>query len=419
VSTSSAPRGEFPDLPESLEVPPEVLSIVQRLESAGFETWCVGGAVRDSLLRQEDIDPRDYDLATSATPEQVQQLFRRTIPVGVEHGTVAVLDRNKQPHEVTTFRRDVRTDGRHAVVEFGVSLEEDLARRDFTVNAIAYHPLRNKWSDPFNGAGDLQRKVIRAVGDAAARFREDYLRILRAVRFAARFDFGIEPSTWAAAKASADGLLHLSAERVRDEWFRALQTARRLPELAARWREVGATGSWFPEFVSEREQRLDRFPSRDPVLITAYLSRDPVATLSRLRCSNADIARAQAVAERTTAPDAADPVAVRRWMAERGKAVDDLVTLLRVDDPAAASRLASAVAAVRASGAPLTLADLAVTGDDLREAGIPPGRTMGIVLRRLLSDVIEEPARNERSHLLERAGALAAEAEARTRKGKR
>ncbi len=214
--------------PPSLPIPPEVLAIAKKLEGAGHETWCVGGAVRDNLLGFEN---KDYDLATAARPEEVQQLFRRTFPVGIEHGTVAVLDRYNAPHEVTTFRRDIKTDGRHAVVEFGVELEEDLARRDFTINAIAYQPLRHEWRDPFGGEADIDAKKVRAVGDAEQRFREDYLRILRAIRFAARFDFQIEESTFEAAKSYADGLQHLSAERVRDEWFKGLATARRPSEL--------------------------------------------------------------------------------------------------------------------------------------------------------------------------------------------
>ncbi|MGE5142031.1 MAG: CCA tRNA nucleotidyltransferase, partial [Acidobacteriota bacterium] len=174
--------------PETLPIPREVLNIARRLEEAGYETWCVGGAVRDNLLQLEN---HDFDLTTAATPDVVQQTFRRTVPIGIEHGTVAVLDSERRPHEITTFRKDVRTDGRHAQVAFGVSLTDDLARRDFTINAIAYHPLRHEWRDPFNGAHDLDHKLIRAVGDPNWRFQEDYLRILRALRFSARFDFKI------------------------------------------------------------------------------------------------------------------------------------------------------------------------------------------------------------------------------------
>jgi tRNA nucleotidyltransferase (CCA-adding enzyme) len=196
-------------------LPDEVLEIARTLESAGYEAWCVGGALRDALLGHPHSD---YDFATSATPAQVMTLFRHTAPVGEKYGTVGVLDRRRVLHEVTTFRRDVTTDGRHAVVAYGVSLDEDLARRDFTINAIAYHPLRREWHDPFGGRSDLDRRIVRAVGDPTQRFREDYLRILRCLRFAARCGFAIEPATWAAAVEAGPGLAQLSAERVRDEW---------------------------------------------------------------------------------------------------------------------------------------------------------------------------------------------------------
>ncbi|MGH7594216.1 MAG: CCA tRNA nucleotidyltransferase, partial [Gemmatimonadales bacterium] len=216
----------------SIPVPQSVLAILHRLEDAGYETWCVGGAVRDELLGNVQ---QDIDLATAATPDVVASLFRRTVPVGLEHGTVGVVDGDNVLHEVTTFRRDVRTDGRHAVVEFGVSLAEDLARRDFTINAIAYHPLRHEWRDPFLGRDDLDHGIVRAVGDAAARFAEDRLRILRALRFAARFGFMIEPATWAAAVAQAHDTGQLSAERVRDEWVKGIITARSIEVLVRLW----------------------------------------------------------------------------------------------------------------------------------------------------------------------------------------
>src|SRR5918996_1093130 len=136
----------------SLSPPGPVLDIAKRLENAGFETWCVGGAVRDALLGHAGLD---WDLATAATPQEVRKLFRRTVPVGIEHGTIGVLDAQGRMHEVTTFRRDVQTDGRHAVVEFGASLRDDLARRDFTINAIAYSPARETLHDPFAGRADL------------------------------------------------------------------------------------------------------------------------------------------------------------------------------------------------------------------------------------------------------------------------
>src|SRR5437763_2685034 len=234
-------RMRFPD---RLPIPDEVLQIAQRLESAGYETWCVGGAIRDTLLGLEN---HDFDLTTAAPPEEVRRLFKRTVPVGIEHGTVAVLDARGRPHEVTTFRKDIQTDGRHAVVRFGVSLMDDLARRDFTINAIAYHPIRHEWRDPFHGADDLEHKLIRSVGDAKWRFQEAYLRILRALRFSARFEFRIQPRTLEAAKANVQGLAQISAERVRDEWFKGIRTAARVSKLLTLWIDTGAARIWLPE----------------------------------------------------------------------------------------------------------------------------------------------------------------------------
>jgi tRNA nucleotidyltransferase (CCA-adding enzyme) len=395
--------------PATLSIPPEVLGIARTLEDEGYETWCVGGAIRDNLLGEAD---QDFDLATAARPEEVQRVFPRTVPVGIEHGTVAVLDRQHRPHEVTTFRKDVRTDGRHAEVEFGVSLQDDLARRDFTINAIAYHPLRHEWRDPFGGAADLDKRLIRAVGDPNWRFQEDYLRILRALRFSARFDFRIQPRTLEAAKANVQGLAQLSAERVRDEWFKGVRTARRVSRLFELWRQIGAARIWLPETVGKRDaadptrdpRNVDQVP-RDPVLVSAFLASDAASLLTRLKCSSRDIERGRAVRDwRDRYPDPRHPAAVRRWLMETGAHADDLLALL----PALATAvpmsraIASEVKRVREAGDPLTLQDLAVDGDDLIAAGVRPGPDVGEALRRLLAEVLEDPRRNTRDYLLSR-----------------
>lgn len=382
--------------PAQLPIPPEVLKIAQKLEDAGFETWCVGGAIRDNLL---GVENHDFDLTTSAPPQDVQKVFKRTVPVGIDHGTVAVLDAHNKPHEVTTFRKDIQTDGRHAVVEFGVSLMDDLARRDFTINAIAYHPVRHEWRDPFQGEQDLAKKLIRSVGDPNWRFQEDYLRILRALRFSARFEFRIHARTLEAAKANAQGLAQLSAERVRDEWFKGILTAKKVSKLVALWRDVGATRIWLPELGagSTGQGAVDKLP-RDPVLITAYLAKDPASLLTRLKCSTKDIERGRAIGQwRDKYPDAKDAVAIRRWLAAVGQYADDLLALL----PAPRSLL-PAVAKVRDAHPPLTLKDLAVKGDDLITAGVRPGPDVGEALARLLDEVLEDPARNTKEYLLSR-----------------
>lgn len=386
--------------PAAPAIPDEVLEIARTLEAAGHEAWCVGGALRDALLGHPHSD---YDFATSATPAQVTALFRRTAPVGEKYGTVGVLDRARVLHEVTTFRRDVATDGRHAVVAYGVSLEEDLARRDFTINAIAYHPLRGEWRDPFGGREDLARGLIRAVGEPAERFREDYLRILRGVRFAARLGFAVEPATWAAAVAAAPGLTQLSAERVRDEWFKGLRTARSPAELVELWTRVGASERWLPELASvpaERLARLRDVPAhrRDPVLLTMLLLDDAEPVLRRLRASNAEIERAAAAARGPGAPVGADARAVRRWLAGVGRAADDLLALYQLRTGTEAP-WAGIVAEIRARGEPLTRGDLAVTGADLQALGAS-GRRIGELLAALLDRVLDDPSRNDRTTLL-------------------
>jgi len=376
--------------PAQLPIPTEVLKIAQKLEDAGFETWCVGGAIRDNLL---GVANHDFDLTTAAPPQEVQKLFKRTVPVGIEHGTVVVLDADNKPHEVTTFRKDIETDGRHAVVAFGVSLMDDLARRDFTINAMAYQPIRHEWRDPFQGAQDLEKKLIRSVGDPNWRFQEDYLRILRALRFSARFEFRIHARTLEAAKANAQGLAQLSAERVRDEWFKGIQTARKVSRLVALWKDIGAKRIWLPELGDAAG--VDKLP-RDPVVLTAYIAKDPASLLTRLKCANRDIERGRAIGKwRDNYPEPRDAVRVRRWMADVGEYVDDLLI-------GASDEVRKAVAKARADNPPLALKDLAIKGDDLIAAGVRPGPDVGEALARLLDEVLEDPTRNTKDYLLSR-----------------
>ncbi len=386
--------------PVAPAIPDEVLEIARTLEAAGHEAWCVGGALRDALLGHPHSD---YDFATSATPAQVTALFRRTAPVGEKYGTVGVLDGHRVLHEVTTFRRDVATDGRHAVVAYGVSLEEDLARRDFTINAIAYHPLRGEWRDPFGGREDLARRLIRAVGEPSERFREDYLRILRGLRFAARLGFTMEPATWDAAVAAAPGLGQLSAERVRDEWFKGLRTARSPAELVDLWLRVGAAERWIPELASVPPERLARasdLPAdrRDPVLLTMLLLGDATPVLRRLKASKAEIDRAAAVARGPAAPAGPDDRAVRRWLAAVGRAADDLLAL-EAHRTGADAPWAAAAGDIRARREPLTRGDLAVSGADLQALGAE-GPRIGELLAVLLDRVLDDPSRNDRATLL-------------------
>jgi tRNA nucleotidyltransferase (CCA-adding enzyme) len=428
-----------------LRPPRPVLEIADRLEKAGYETWCVGGAVRDALLGHPHLD---WDLATSATPDQVRGLFgnKRTIPIGIEFGTVGVLDDTRTMHEVTTFRRDVRTDGRHAEVEFGVSLDDDLARRDFTINAIAYSPRREALRDPFHGREDLKRKVVRAVGDPAERMREDRLRVLRAIRFASRFDFAIDAETWKAMVASAPHLSRLSPERVKQELEKTMEQVARPSVAMSRWREAGALAALVPSLAGVPEQTLraldclprpglpqrpNRRVHRMALLFSDVPANGPLtAALTALRSSKMEMTWIQALAQRwqtlggkiAAALEGEVPptdAQVRRWVADIGRL--HLAGFFRLASarwaaareqghasaPAAAQVRALYRRALRSAFRdPVDLRDLAIDGDDLRHAGVPPGPAMGRTLHALLEWVLDDPARNAPAALLDRAREL-------------
>ena len=423
----------------ALHPPDSVLEIARRLEAHGYEAWCVGGAVRDAILGHRHLD---WDLATSATPQQVRELFgrRRTIPVGLEFGTVGVLDGAGVLHEVTTFRRDVRTDGRHADVEFGASLDEDLARRDFTINAIAYSPSRGEIRDPFGGRNDLTRRVVRAVGEPDARMAEDRLRALRAIRFAARFGFSIDPATLGAIERSAPYLGRLSAERVKQELEKTMDQVARPAAALRLWKSTGALATLVPPLADVSDATiaaldhlampgLPRRPSRRlvriAVLFTELDANEARRALGALRFSRAEMNRigelvaswrdVGAQMEVLTSGEQPSETDVRRWIAGVGRL--DVSPFMRIACALWASRRdagspAPSIAQVRAlyrrmlAAAlrdPLEIADLAIDGDDLRSAGIPPGPQLGKILQLLLEAVLEDPSRNTRDWLLREA----------------
>jgi tRNA nucleotidyltransferase (CCA-adding enzyme) len=424
-----------------LRPPPAVLDITRKLEGAGFEAWCVGGAVRDALLGHAHLD---WDLATNATPEQVQKIFgrRRTVPVGIDFGTVGVLDDAGVLHEITTFRRDVRTDGRHAEVEFGASLDEDLARRDFTVNAIAYSASSGEMRDPFGGRRDLERRIIRAVGEPNARMQEDRLRALRGIRFAARFGFELDSATWDAIRASAPHLTRLSAERVKQELEKTMDQVRAPSGALRRWKESGALSVLIPELVDIPEEVLRAVdcaaqpgPPRKPgrrlvrfaVLFSGVPSAWALAASARLRFSKTDSQWIAALVDRWEAlggpmgrslGGGEDGATVRRWIARIGRTY--LPSFFRLASARWAAMPAAGPAARAVQGlyrrslrAALTeavdLRDLAIDGDDLRQAGIPPGPGLGKILTALLDVVLLDPRRNTRDGLLEEVRRLNAD----------
>ena len=384
-----------PDL-ERLDalVPAAVREVCRALAGAGHQAVTVGGAVRDALLGRQ---PGDWDVATSARPEEVVSLFRRTIPTGMQHGTVTVMagrGEGRVAVEVTTFRGEgAYSDARRPdQVVFGVPLDEDLARRDFVVNAIAWDPIGRRLHDPFGGRGDLAARVLRAVGDPAARFAEDGLRIVRAIRFVAVLDFALDPATEAAIAGALPSLARVSRERVRVELVKLLaaQAAGRALEIGAR---TGILGQVLPELGAPAPAiaRVAAAPP-DGVLRSAALLLDlaPDAVdgaLRRLTYSNADRERVVALVRELPAipPDPAD-AELRRLLARTGRPLAADLAALR---PELADRLAAA------ARAPVSAGDLALKGPDvMRILGIAPGPAVGQAIRALLERVLEDPALN-------------------------
>jgi tRNA nucleotidyltransferase (CCA-adding enzyme) len=430
---------ESPPERHDLHPPRDVVWIAERLQREGFETWTVGGAVRDALAGGH---PDDWDLTTAARPRDVQRIFRKTVPVGVAHGTVGVLGRDGRLYEVTTFRRDVETDGRHARVRFSDTVDEDLQRRDFTINAVAWHPLTGEVRDPHGGVPDLRAGLLRTVGEPAERFREDRLRVLRALRFAGRFGLRIEDATWAAARDAAPELVHLSAERVREELLKVLRQVRP-PSVSLRlYAECGALAHLYPELQAcvgaadadgdvwtHLLRTVDAAASGRTLLRVATLLHDagkPLAAgadhaaagaaqahrlMQRLKFSNAEIDRVvHLVAQHASFPRP-DAPALRRWLRRVGRAyVNDLFRLriadLRARDADAVRRARTVALWRRVRGelggaAALEIGDLAIGGAELRQLGLPPGPLYGEILRDLLDAVTDDPSLNQRERLME------------------
>jgi tRNA nucleotidyltransferase (CCA-adding enzyme) len=443
--------------PFRIRLPEPVKTVLAGLIDAGEEAALVGGCVRDLLHRDP---PADWDVATSAPPERVAELFPGSTWQN-PFGTVTVRDSAGGPGiEVTTYRVEAgyRDRRRPDSVRWGESLTDDLARRDFTINAVAWIPDdlaagSGRLVDPFGGAEDFETGVLRAVGDANARFAEDALRLLRAVRFATRFDLRLDPATEQAIRGHAGSAATLSGERVRDELLRLLARpqlpsrafllmerldllAVLLPELAA-LRGVPQSKRIEGDALEHSLRTADALPATDAVLRLAGLLHDlgKAATLADghfIGHENAGAELAEAVLERLRSPRAEisrivrlirlhmfayspnwTDAAVRRFVRRVGVGLlEDLFALRAADNAASGTRepaiggleqLRARAAAVVAMG-PLDATQLAISGDDLMaELGTPPGPEIGELLTRLLEAAIDDPSLNEREQLLELA----------------
>ena len=436
-----------------MNLPADVSKIINILESNGHEAYAVGGCVRDCILGKI---PHDWDITTSALPEQVKALFNRTFDTGIEHGTVTVL-MHGVGYEITTYRIDGKyDDGRHpSEVAFTASLEEDLKRRDFTINAMAYNNSRGL-VDLFGGKDDLEAGVIRAVGVPKERFTEDALRMLRALRFSAQLDFTIEQYTLEAIKELAHTLNRISAERIRVELVKLITS-----EHPDRLRDVyraGLTAVFFPEFdtmmecdqvnkhhcysVGEHTLIAMELVPPDKVLRLAMMLHDVAkpackttdengqnhfkghpkkgadmarVILRRLKFDNDTVSRVcNLVMNHDDRPQITDRN-IRRMIIRVGKDnFSDLLAVKRADAKAQSmyhrqekldyiDEMEAAYNDILAREDCLNIKDLQISGKDLIAMGLPQGQRIGEILHILFDDVVEDPSLNNREYLMKKA----------------
>ena len=385
--------------------PPFVEKLMSRLSAAGFEVYVVGGAVRDHLM---GFVPHDYDLTTSALPEDVIALFSdmRTVPTGIKHGTVSVIS-DSHAVEITTFRLDGGySDGRHPdKVSFSKNIADDLARRDLTVNALAWSPSTGV-VDLFGGKSDIENRIVRAVGDPHLRFTEDALRILRAFRFAARLDFSIENETFCAAARLKDRLSLVSVERIAAELCGLLLAKNPSPTLHL-MKNSGVLSAVMPDIDIPDENIAALSRLADGAILEVRLGRllrgvaEARGALCRLRLSNRTVNAASEIAL-APLPQSTDGAALRRFAASYSSAreiilcASDGETLAKFD-------------AVMAASPPLRLSDLAIGGIELSRLGLSNGKEIGKTLGLLLDAVLDDPQKNTADELIRIAQGLAKE----------
>jgi len=439
-----------------LTLPSQINSALDTLDRAGYQAYLVGGCLRDYLLARP---PQDFDLATDARPEQAARLFPacRVIETGLKHGTITVLLEGL-PIQITTFRREsVYSDNRHPdQVVFINDVQEDLARRDFTINALAYHPERGL-IDPWRGAADLRQGIIRCVGQADERFREDALRILRALRFAAALNFTLEENTKASVFGNRALLRHISPERLTGELLKLL-AGPAVKGVLTEYADV--LGVFIPELARLKnfDQRnryhcydalthtavvVENTPPEPPYLRLAALLHDiakPAACelgadgyahyyrhgepgavmakeiLLRLKLDRHTLERVTALVQWHDAPIRPDERSVKRWLSRLGKELFADWLLLRRADRLGhrpeyqalekVERIGEIAREILARQDCLSLAELNIRGSDLLELGFPKGPAIGAALRRLLDLVLAGRVKNETAALRQAARSL-------------
>ena len=387
-----------------IQLPYEVEWVIGKIRDAGYEAFAVGGCVRDTLLGRT---PEDWDVTTSARPEAVKAIFERTVDTGLQHGTVTVL-KNRKGYEVTTYRIDGEYhDGRHPdSVEFTPNLLEDLKRRDFTINAMAYSH-ETGIVDEFGGMEDLKAGIVRCVGRPEDRFTEDALRLLRALRFSAQLGFEIEESTYAAIKTIAPNLAKVSKERVQAELTKLLLSAH--PERILLLKETGLSAQIVPGFdavfAPALFSELSRLPAEKSLRWAGFLlcqrEKQAEAVLKGLKMDNETIGNVSRMIEGAKETLPLEKPAVRRAMSRytpyQLEGALKLKELMGSPDAEEIRRLREEI--IR-DGDCVSLKDLAVKGRDLLEAGVERGPMVGEILNHLFDLVLLYPEKNDRELLL-------------------
>lgn len=412
-----------------LTLDPGAAALLDALHAAGYAAYAVGGCVRDSLLGRT---AHDWDLCTSALPQQVMELFgaAQCIPTGLQHGTVTI-KYGGQLYETTTFRTEGSyTDGRHPdAVQFVPDVREDLARRDFTINAMAYNEAEGL-VDPFGGQADLQNGLLRAVGEPQQRFTEDALRILRLYRFAARFGFALDATTARAARQLAPHLDCISAERIQEELAKLLAA----PQPGA-YLEPAVLAVILPELTPAALEAAkpvvdacpageENLPVRWAALLGTLGETDTRRVLKRLRCSNACIEETAVLVREVAghgvseekapahAPERASDIPLRQLLGRYGLCTVErlcaLCAALHPQDAPACTLAAQRARQLEADGVCCRVSQLAVNGRDLMAAGIPAGPALRRVLEALLDGVIRAEYPNEKPALLAAAQKISA-----------
>lgn len=376
-------------------VPAAVREVVAGLQAGGFRAFLVGGCVRDMLRGQQ---PKDFDVATSARPEDVQGLFKKVIPTGIEHGTVTVVLKGAHV-EVTTFRAEADyVDGRRpSKVEFHEDIEADLSRRDFTMNAIAWNPATGELVDPFGGQADLGRRTVRCVRSALERFSEDGLRPLRAVRFAAVLDFELEAQTEAAIPATLDVFRKVAAERVHQEFTKLLlcpKATKGLRLLAS----TGLLGAFLPEAKLDELEAVGRAPEDESVRMALLLlgQARPREVMVRLKFPNKVAEDAAALVLRPELPPTtASDAELRRWLSRLDASRAAPLLALHEARGSSPVGLRARVEGLLATNPPLTTRQLALNGQGIMAAlGTGPSPAVGHATRFLLELVLDDPTKN-------------------------